>query len=42
MIHTDVTVGTRDRGGRINITAEAQCIKWVERIHPLFTQVVTG
>ena len=40
MIHTDVTVGTRDRGGRINITAEAQCIKWVERIHSLLTQVV--
>ena len=33
MIHTDVTVGTHDRGGRINITAEAKCIKWVKKIH---------
>ena len=40
MIYTDVTVGTHDNGGRIYITAEAQCIKWVEEIHPLLTQVV--
>ena len=39
MIHTDVTVGTHDSGGRVYITAEAQCIKWVKKIHPLLTQV---
>ena len=39
MIHTNVMVGTHDNGGRIYITAEAQCIKWVKKIHPLFTQV---
>ena len=39
MVHTNVTVGIHDSGGRCNVTAEAQCIKWVVRIHPFFTQV---